>query len=85
MLVATGRHPWRPAHLHFMIRADGCETLITHVFRAGDPYLQSDVVFGVRSSLVKSYGQHAAGAGPHPEHPGPYHTLAFDFVLSRAA
>jgi len=52
MLVATGRHPWRPAHLHFMIRAEGCETLITHLFRDGDPYLDSDAVFGVRSSLV---------------------------------
>jgi hydroxyquinol 1,2-dioxygenase len=52
MLVATGRHPWRPAHLHFMIRAEGYETLVTHLFRDGDPYLESDVVFGVRPSLV---------------------------------
>jgi len=52
MLVATGRHPWRPAHVHFLIRAEGFETLCTHVFREGDPYLDSDAVFGVRSSLV---------------------------------
>ncbi|CAG1018664.1 hydroxyquinol 1,2-dioxygenase [Burkholderiaceae bacterium] len=52
MLVATGRHPWRPAHIHFMISAPGHETLITHLFRDGDPYLDSDVVFGVRRSLV---------------------------------
>jgi hydroxyquinol 1,2-dioxygenase len=37
MLKATKRHPWRPAHLHFMIKAPGYETLITHVFRNGDP------------------------------------------------
>jgi len=48
LLKATGRHPWRPAHLHFMIKAPGYETLITHVFRSDDPYLDSDAVFGVR-------------------------------------
>jgi hydroxyquinol 1,2-dioxygenase len=85
MLVASGRHPWRPAHVHFMISADGCDTLVTHVFRAGDPYLNSDVVFGVRSSLVKAYDKHAAGTGPHPEQATAYHTLAFDFVLGPAA
>ena len=84
MLVATGRHPWRPAHMHFMIHADGCETLITHVFRAGDPYLDSDVVFGVRSSLIETYQSHAAGAGPQPNQTKPYHSLSFQFVMSRA-
>ena len=52
MLVAGGRHPWRPAHLHFMIQAPEHETLITHLFIDGDPYLDSDTVFGVRRSLV---------------------------------
>ncbi|HEY9065895.1 MAG TPA: intradiol ring-cleavage dioxygenase [Burkholderiaceae bacterium] len=52
MLVAGGRHPWRPAHLHFMIQAPGHETLITHLFVDGDPYLESDTVFGVRRSLI---------------------------------
>jgi hydroxyquinol 1,2-dioxygenase len=54
MLIAGGRHPWRPAHLHFMIQAPGHETLITHLFIDGDPYLDSDTVFGVRRSLVVS-------------------------------
>jgi len=84
MLVATGRHPWRPAHVHFMIQAEGCETLITHVFRNGDPYLDSDVVFGVRASLVADYVAHAAGTGVHAaEVTGRYHSLDFDFVLQR--
>jgi hydroxyquinol 1,2-dioxygenase len=52
MLVASGRPPWRPAHIHFMIQAPGHATLITHLFREGDPYLDSDAVFGVRRSLV---------------------------------
>ena len=86
MLVASGRHPWRPAHVPFMIQASGCETLITHVFRDGDPYLDCDVVFGVRASLIGDYRPHAAGTGPHArEVDSPYHTLDFDFVLQRRA
>lgn len=85
MLVATGRHPWRPAHVHFMIRAEGCETLVTHVFREGDPYLDSDVVFGVRSSLVQRYLAHLPATGPHRELGQPYHTMSFEFVLNRSA
>lgn len=86
MLVATGRHPWRPAHVHFMIQAPGHETLITHVFRAGDPYLDSDVVFGVRASLVADFVAHAAGTGPHAhEVRTRYHTLDFRFVLQDSA
>ncbi len=64
MLVATGRHPWRPAHLHFRIRAQGYSTLITHIFRAPDPYLDSDAVFGVRSSLIGEFVEHPAGTAP---------------------
>jgi hydroxyquinol 1,2-dioxygenase len=81
MLVASGRHPWRPAHVHFMIQAPGFETLITHVFRNGDPYLDSDVVFGVRASLIADFVPYAAGTGPHAESTLPYHTLDFDFTL----
>jgi hydroxyquinol 1,2-dioxygenase len=85
LLTASGRHPWRPAHVHFMIQAAGYQTLTTHVFRDGDPYLDSDVVFGVRSSLIGDYVAHAAGTGPHAhEVDGPYHTLAFGFVLQSA-
>lgn len=83
MLVATGRHPWRPAHVHFMIEAPGYETLITHVFRDGDPYLDSDVVFGVRSSLIGRFERHASGTPPFgPAQTGVFHTLSFDFVLN---
>ena len=85
MLVASGRHPWRPAHVHFRIRAPGYETLTTHVFRAGDPYLDSDVVFGVRSSLISEFVAHPAGTGPHAQDvEGSYHSLDFAFVLQRS-
>ncbi len=72
LLKATLRHPWRPAHLHFMIQADGYETLTTHVFRHGDPYLDSDAVFGVRESLVADWVQQPDGQ----------FSLDFDFVLN---
>ena len=85
MLVATGRHPWRPAHVHFMIEAPGFESLTTHVFRKGDPYLDSDTVFGVRASLLADFVAHAPGTGPHPGQPGRYHTLEFCFVLAPAS
>ena len=64
-----------------MLQAPGHETLITHVFRRGDPYLDSDVVFGVRASLVADFVRHEAGTGPHPEAAGTYHTLDFAFTL----
>lgn len=84
MLKAVGRHPWRPAHLHFLISAPGYETLITHVFREGDPYLDSDAVFGVRSSLVADWIRHDAGIAPDGAVTSmPFYTLKFDFVLNR--
>jgi hydroxyquinol 1,2-dioxygenase len=78
LLAALGRHPWRPAHLHFMIEAPGFERLITHVFRDGDEYLDSDAVFGVRSSLVADWVRHASepGAGE------PWYSLDYEFVLN---
>lgn len=72
MLRATKRHPWRPAHLHFMITAPGYEKLVTHVFRSGDRYLDSDAVFGVRQSLVADWVRQPDGV----------YSLDFDFVLN---
>ena len=86
MLAATGRHPWRPAHLHFMIRATGWQSLTTHIFRDGDAYLDSDVVFGVRSSLIGDYVRHAPGTAPDGSvvHTA-FFTLDQTFVLARDA
>lgn len=55
MLEALGRHPWRPAHMHFMVTAPGYRRLITHIFVAGDRYLASDAVFGVKQSLIAPF------------------------------
>jgi hydroxyquinol 1,2-dioxygenase len=80
LLAAVGRHPWRPAHLHFMIEAPSYERLVTHVFRDGDKYLDSDAVFGVRSSLVADWVRHE----PAPAGGEPSYSLAYDFVLNPA-
>ncbi|HSV58488.1 MAG TPA: intradiol ring-cleavage dioxygenase [Variovorax sp.] len=87
MLGALRRHPWRPAHVHFMIEAHGYQTLITHVFRGGDPYLDSDAVFGVRNSLTGDFRAcPLGGQAPDGSRPAqPFHTLDFDFVLEPAA
>jgi protocatechuate 3,4-dioxygenase beta subunit len=55
LLRGLGRHAMRPAHIHFMISAPGYERLVTHIFVAGDKYLQGDAVFGVKNSLVAAF------------------------------
>ena len=75
MLSATKNHPWRPAHLHFMIKAPGYESLITHVFRHDDQYLDSDAVFGVRQSLITDWVKQPNGE----------YNLEFNFVLNPVA
>ena len=85
LLKHLGRHPWRPAHLHFMIKAEGYQTLITHVFRDADRYLDSDAVFGVHSSLIADWVRHEPGAAPDGSvSVVPFYTLDFDFVMNRA-
>jgi hydroxyquinol 1,2-dioxygenase len=83
LLEQLGRHPWRPAHLHFMIQAPGYETLITHVFRNGGRYLDSDAVFGVRSSLIADWVRHEPGTAPDGRRMDtPFYTLQYDFVMN---
>lgn len=55
LLGHLGRHPWRPAHMHYMISAHGFRKLVTHTFVGGDEYLSSDAVFGVKETLVAPY------------------------------
>jgi len=55
MLAALGRHPFRPAHMHFLVTATGYDTIVTHTFVDGDPYLDSDAVFGVKESLITDF------------------------------
>jgi len=76
MLGATGRHPWRAAHVHLLVSAPGHRTLTTHLFDAESRYLDSDAVFGVRDSLVVRFT-------PDPETPGGL-LADFDLRLAKA-
>jgi len=86
MLESTGRHPWRPAHLHMMVSAPGYETVRTHVFDAASDYLDSDAVFAVKPSLLRNFEQRSAD---DPERPsgvdGPWCSVENDVVLAPAA
>ncbi|NWA24380.1 6-chlorohydroxyquinol-1,2-dioxygenase [Pseudomonas gingeri] len=85
MLTALNRHAWRPAHLEFVISAPGYKRLVTQVFREGDPYLDSDAVFGVRSSLITHWAQQPPGETPDGTvSRDPFYTLDFDFLLAKA-
>jgi len=86
VLSAGGRHAMRPAHIHFIVSADGYETLTTHIFAEGDEYLDSDAVFATKSSLVAAFEscedeELAAKHGLQT----PFSRVAYDFGLMPAA
>jgi protocatechuate 3,4-dioxygenase beta subunit len=86
MLRATGGHPYRPAHIHFVVSADGYEPVTTHIFDRADPYLESDAVFAVKDSLIVDFTRHET-PDARPAASGittPYLTADFDFRLTRA-
>jgi hydroxyquinol 1,2-dioxygenase len=55
LLAATDRHPYRPAHIHFIVTAPGYQSLTTHIFVAGSQYIESDAVFAVKKSLIADF------------------------------
>jgi hydroxyquinol 1,2-dioxygenase len=86
LLRAAGRSPMRPAHVHFKIETSGYATLITHVFVDGDRYLDTDAVFGVKSSLIAPFERHEPGS-PTPDGrklDGPWYSMHYDMVLAPA-
>jgi protocatechuate 3,4-dioxygenase beta subunit len=85
LLTATGRHPYRPAHIHFIVAAPGYRTLTTHIFVAGSPYIESDAVFAVKKSLVSEFAQvdDPASAERYGV-PNPYRLADFNIALTHA-
>jgi protocatechuate 3,4-dioxygenase beta subunit len=67
MLQSTGRHPWRPAHIHMIVRAPGYRPVTTHIFDRESEYLDSDAVFAVKPSLMRDFVPRSAD---DPERPG---------------
>ena len=85
LLKATARHPYRPAHIHFIASAEGHAPVTTHIFVAGSDYLESDAVFAVKQSLVEDFTP--------TDNPSlarefgienPFRHARFDLVLDRA-
>jgi hydroxyquinol 1,2-dioxygenase len=86
MLGATGRHPWRPAHIHIVVRAAGYRPVTTHIFDRESTYLDDDTVFAVKPSLIRGFQERAA---EDPDRPAgieePWADLELDLVLARGA
>lgn len=88
ILRATGRHPWRPSHLHYIVTAPGYRPLVTEIFPDDDPYLDEDTVFGVREDLVMTYVEQAPETFPEGyalsgKVDAPYLVAEFDVTLVR--
>ncbi|WP_410001562.1 dioxygenase [Rhizobium leguminosarum] len=82
LLRAQDRHPYRPAHLHFLCFKSGYKTLITQVFVSGDQYLSSDAVFGVTEHLIGNYRE-GEGVPPAADVTGPWFVFDYTFVMER--
>ncbi len=83
MLVATARHPWRPAHIHMIVRAPGYRTVTTHVFDATSEYLDSDTVFAVKQGLLRTFVERSADDPARPPGiEGEWVSLENDIVLA---
>jgi hydroxyquinol 1,2-dioxygenase len=76
LMRATNRPSWRPAHLHFMVSAEGYKPLTTHLFVKGTEHIREDAVFGVKDSLIQDFKKQANGKG---------YELHYDFGLSPRA
>lgn len=85
LLRALGRHPYRPAHFHYIIEADGFESLTTHIFDPDDPYINSDAVFGVKESLMAKFDRiEDESAQADAGFKAPFYLVEHDFVLARS-
>ncbi|HEY2645921.1 MAG TPA: dioxygenase [Candidatus Acidoferrales bacterium] len=85
LLRKTDISHFRPAHIHFLITSPGFETLVTHLFKKGAKYIDSDVVFGVKDKLIVEFEKHPAGKTPTGEDSSqPFLVVNYDFILSKA-
>jgi hydroxyquinol 1,2-dioxygenase len=86
LLLATKRHPYRPAHIHFIVTAPGHRPLTTHIFVAGSPYIESDAVFAVKKSLITEFTPvDDPGRAARYGLSGPFHLANFDIILQPEA
>ncbi|OQE12793.1 hypothetical protein PENFLA_c062G09637 [Penicillium flavigenum] len=81
LLKKLHRHPYRPAHMHFMFEKSGYDHLVTALYIRNDPYETSDAVFGVKDSLVVDIGKASAEVARKYDVPEGHALLTYDFVL----
>ncbi len=81
LLKAAGRHNMRPAHIHALIHKDGFKTITSQVYSNDDPYLETDVQFGVTTALLGHYVLHESGTPPAADVSGAWWTLDYTFNL----
>ena len=82
LLRAQGRHNMRPAHIHFLITKPGFKAQFSQVYSSDDPYLETDVQFGVTRALVGQYVlHHASEPAPEPGVDGDWYSLDHHFVI----
>ena len=76
----------RPAHIHFCIEAPGYHRVVTHLFQRGCPYIETDVVYGVKAPLIVDFVEHPPGIAPNGEKVDTkFYTVKYDFVLQPKA
>ena len=80
-LLAQGRHPMRPAHLHSLIYKPGFKTQASQVYSADDENLETDAQFGPTRALIGAYVLHEDEPPPDPDITGPWYSLEHTFVL----
>lgn len=84
LLKALGRQPFRPAHLHYIIEKEGYEKLTTHIFDPDDKYINTDVVFGVKESLMAEFKPvDDAEKAKELGFEGRYYDVEYDFILAK--
>lgn len=81
MLRSQNRHNYRPAHLHFLIFKPGLKTLISQLYVGDDPYIDSDVQFGVTRTLIGNYVLHRDEPAPASDVKGAWYSLDYTFRM----
>jgi len=86
LMKETNISHFRPAHIHFHLKAPGYHEVITHLFQRGDQYIDTDVVFGVKEPLIVDFVRKPGGKTPTGETlNAPFYEIRYDFVLQQKA
>jgi hydroxyquinol 1,2-dioxygenase len=86
LVKKTTISPMRPAHIHFCLESPGYHRVVTHLFQRGCPYIETDVVYGVKEPLIVDFVEKPAGVAPNGEKVDtPFYVINYDFVLQKSA